>query len=236
MSTPPNALVEKRPILLMNAKKEEYTIDQSLVDSVLRRENALLSAENVFRSMQLCPYPNVMPNTVSFRTIIYAWAEYAVDLRFVDRKKSQNAMDRAVSLLYEMAQLHVHSCNATVEIDYRFFGKIISTLALNQPQIIDGFVKADLRRAEEVYQYMLDLYRTTRDQRFTPDTALLCAMTLVYAKDGRPLESEAILTRLENEARSRNRVSMIPRISYYRGKVQHGAFNFFVVYFHAMAS
>ena len=186
----------------------------------MRRQEALFLAEDMFRSMQHCTYPNVMPDTVSFRTIIFAWAEYSVDLRYIDRNKSRDAMDRAVALLYEMAKLRVDSGNITIDIDFSFFGKIISTLALNQPKVIDEFVQCDLRQAEEVYQHMLDLYRSTRDKRFTPDTTLLCAMTLVYAKDGRPLEAEAILTRLENEARSKDQPSLLPRMSYYRGKYQ----------------
>ena len=235
MSAPPKALVKQRSTLLSNARNMEQKIDQKLVDNVLSRHNALLLAEDMFRSMQLCPYPNVMLDTISFRTMIYSWAEYSVDLRYVDQKKSQNAMDRAVALLYEMAKLQVTSYNSAIDIDYRFFGKIISTLALNQPQIIDDFAKSDLRRAEEVYQYMLDLYRRTRDKRFIPDTTLLCAMTLVYAKDGRPLEAEAILTRLENEARSGNQLYMLPRISYYRGTFKHRVISLFIVYFYTVS-
>jgi hypothetical protein len=227
MSTPPDSFVKQRRTLLIKAKAPDYRIDQRLADNVLRRENTLLLAEDMFRSMQHSPYPNVMPDTISFRTMIYAWSEYSVDLRYADREKSQNAIDRAVALLYEMAQLHVSSSNNAIDIDYSFFGKIISTLALNQPLVVDSFAKADFSRAEELYHYMLDLYRTTRDNRFTPDTSLLCAMTLVYAKDGRPLEAEAILTRLENEARSRNQVSMLPRISYYRGKSQNHVFHLY---------
>ena len=218
MSTPPATSINQRWILLKNATKSEQTLDQSIVDDVLRHQDALVLAEDMFRSMQFCPYPNVMPDSVSFRTLIFAWAEYSVDLRYVDRLKSQNAMNRAVALLYEMAQLRVASSNTAIDINCSFFGKVISTLALNQPLDIDHFAQADFRRAEEVYQYMLNLYRSTRDERFTPDASLLCAMTLVYAKGGRPLEAEAILTRLENEARSRNQLSLLPRISYYCGK------------------
>ena len=210
LSTPPVGFAEQRLILLKRIKSTEQQIDQEMVDNVLRRENSLLLAEEMFRSMQHCAYPNVMPNTVSFRTLIFAWAEYSVDLR----------MDRAITILYEMVQLRVDSGNTTIDIDCSFFGKVISTLALNQPQIMDGSARSDLHLAEEVYQYMLNLYRKTRDIRFTPDLSLLCAMTLVYAKDDRPFEAEAILTRLENEARSRHKLSELPRISYYRGTHQ----------------
>jgi hypothetical protein len=217
MTSPPKAIIKQRTNLLKKSRDIEQQHDLELVNFILSRHQILNRADDVFRAMQRCPHPKLMPDSVSFRTMIFAWADYAVDLRYVDRNKSSEAMDRAVALLYEVAKLQVDSGSNAIDINYSFFGKLITSLALNQPQTPDVYTKADRRRAEEIYHHMSNLYRRTRDERFTPDSDILCAMILVYANDGRPFEADAILFRLEHEARVNNEVASLPRISYYSG-------------------
>jgi PPR repeat len=217
MTTPPKSIVQKRATLLEKLSKGKENKDMALIDNLMEREKVLNRADIMFRSMQSCPYPDVVPDAVSYRTIIFAWTDYSLDLRYVNRKMSNKANMRAVALLYEMAQLRVDSGNSTLDIDSSFFGKLISTLALNQPWPPDANALMDLRRAEDIFRFMLKMYDRTNDERFSPDESILSVMILIYAKNGRPQEADDILSRLENEALSQNKHVMIPRIGYYRG-------------------
>jgi hypothetical protein len=215
MTSPSKAIINRRSDLLKNTNDVDHQHDVELVEILLSRHQTLCRADELFRTMQKCPHPNLVPDIVSFRTMIFSWAEYSSDVRCIDRNKSSQAIEKAVALLYELARLHIDSANTSIEINCSFFGKVITSLLSNQPQNIDSYAKADLRQAEEIYQYMLNLYRETRDERFTPDDGILCSMILVYAKDSRPLEADAILSRLEHESKLTKQVALLPRTNYY---------------------
>ena len=175
--------------------------------------------------MTLRPYPDVVPNKISYRIIITAWADFYLELRkdkqthlFCD---GGGAIDRAFVLLREMTRMYVESGNDSMEVDATFFAKLISTLAPNQPSIIDPQVISDFQKAEAIYCYMEELNNKTGDHRFKLDCQILCAMIVVYAKTGRPHEAAALLDRLEYEATIQKDADILPRACYFRGRSRH---------------
>jgi hypothetical protein len=217
MTEQPKTIVKNRQSILKFAFTPPKPLNKELMDLILQRELVLDRAEQMFCSMPTCPFKDVIMDKTSCRTIIFAWADYSLLMRYVNRKASVDSMERAVAILYEMAQSYVDGGNSNLGIDSSFFGKLIATLAMNQPTIVDSDVYADLRKAEEIFEFLQSFYRHTNDNRFAPSVNLWSVMILVYAKLGRPDEAEAILNHIEDMARSQNQPQLLPRLSYYRG-------------------
>ena len=142
-----------------------------------KQPDCIQRAHKLFADMQLSPYANVQPNTVSFRILIQAWT-------------SIGRIDQACALLQEMVQYY-QAKSDTVQVDATLFSHVISILAKSKQP-------AHHQRAQELYQVLQRLFQETQDDRFHPDNVLILrAMIIVYSKLQQPESAEALLQRLE---------------------------------------
>jgi pentatricopeptide repeat protein len=179
------------------------TVLNALVRSNVRAN--MERADEILRQMFNSPYQDVYPDTVSFRLVIFGWTE--LEPSFIEAVPScSSGVDRAYSLLTEMLRIY-ETGSSNVDIDASFFSKLISTLAR---------FDTDLKKAQDIYGHLLDLYERTGDPRFEPDIYTTRAMLIVYSKQNEPVKAEALLERLEHEAESSGDLHMMPKRGHYR--------------------
>ncbi|GKY98373.1 hypothetical protein MPSEU_000794900 [Mayamaea pseudoterrestris] len=171
----------------------------TVLDAMCRstQRDVMQRAHNLFCDMRSSPYPQVAPNTISYRIMITGWASIQV-------------MDKACSLLHEMVQLY-QTGSTDVQLDATFFSKLISILAKSKE-------RQNHIRARELYQVLQRLHQETRDARFSPDELFTTrAMIIVYSKLQQPDLAEALLQRLEKQALRQRDASKRKNISPKRG-------------------
>lgn len=234
--------------LLSKLDSEPNTIlFNTLLDALVKQKHidAMERAEITLNDMMSSPYPNTIPNTISFRNVIFGWA----NVQPLIKKESKNVqrdyetnidqqvcyyVDRAYKILKDAINVY-KSGNTNIDIDATFFAKLISTLARQQnnsgstnvgnekhntPQKQhrrSSMSQLRYKKAEEIYKYMETLYNSSgNDLRFEPEVNTYRAMIIVYANTKRPQEAHNILHILENRAQIVNNPSLLPGVGHYK--------------------
>jgi pentatricopeptide repeat protein len=160
------------------------------------KRNAPWRLSEILDEMKNSPYHSVKPSTAAYRLVIDSWIHS-------DEKES---MQKAYTLFKEIFQLYLATRDEGVLVDVDLFAMMISTLAK----------KGEYGKAEEVFELLKELQKSTGDHRFEPNTAVLQGMIIAYSKSRKPgavEKADSMLTYLEDLAA--NDKAKIPKHGYY---------------------
>ncbi|GAX26565.1 hypothetical protein FisN_21Lh033 [Fistulifera solaris] len=198
--------------ILYNAVLEALTKTRQLAD--------MEQAETILMSMMETPFPEVVPDTVSYRLVVFGWNHLAVELfaqqrQHKERRQSaftaRDAMERAFRVV-KLASRDVKEGQPV--IDASFFSMLISTLSRHSRDY------ADHKRAEEIFHYLNQQHERTKHVRFQPDAHIMKAMLILYAKTDRPKQAQAVLQHLEAMSEQHKDPTMLPKRGHYRDLIQ----------------
>ncbi len=202
--------------ILYNAILEALTKTRQLAD--------MEQAETILMSMMETPFPEVVPDTVSYRLVVFGWNQLAVELFAQQRQQlkqqkqrqqalftARDAMERAFRLV-KLASRDVKEGQPV--IDASFFSMLISTLSRHSRDY------ADHKRAEEIFHYLNQQHERTKHAHFRPDAHIMKAMLILYAKTDRPKQAQAVLQHLEAMSEQHQDPTMLPKRGHYRDLIQ----------------
>jgi hypothetical protein len=187
---------------------------QSKVDLLQKRIVWMQEADLVFLSMTRRPYRTVTPDNCTYRILIFGWANLSAELRKVQMPHGA-AIDRAISLLQEMADLDDDS---NIQLEASNYSKVINSLVSYQRE--NTMRHLDYEKAEEVYLSLVRLSTTTDRKILFSDLRIVRVIILMYAETSRPALADDLLTLLEKEAISQNDDSIAGNPFHYHGVLQ----------------
>ncbi|GAX23282.1 hypothetical protein FisN_21Hh033 [Fistulifera solaris] len=205
-------LRETPSTILYNAALEALTKTRQLAD--------MEQAETILMSMKETPFPEVVPDTVSYRLVVFGWNQLAIEPFAQQRQRKErrqsaftarDAMERAFRVV-KLASRDVKEGQPV--IDASFFSILISTLSRHSRDY------ADHKRAEEIFHYLNQQYERTKHVHFQPDAHIMKAMLLLYAKTDRPKQAQAVLQHLEALSEQHSDPKVLPKRGHYRDLIQ----------------
>ena len=212
---------------LQHQRKLRETPNTILYNAVLealtktRQVQDMEQAEIILMSMMETPFPDVVPDTVSYRLVVFGWNALAVELfrrqqQQRDRQQqlsfsARDAMERAFRLV-KIASRDIKEGQPVINAS--FYAMLISTLSRNSRDYTDH------KRAEEIFHYLNQQYEKTKHSQFQPDAHILKAMLIIYAKTNRPKQAQAVLEHLEAMSVQHDDLTMFPKRGHYRDVIQ----------------
>ena len=162
-------------------------------------------AEEILRGIMASPFPELAPYLVTFRLVVFGWANLAELLsqnaKKPDKHKKQasEAVARGYQLLDQLRKEHFD------RVDTSFASKMLYTAVRTSK------TKADLELAEKMYQ---DLFE--RKPAFGLDASTLRSLIMLYARTRRPRRAMELVDVLEKQAFAMNEMSVLPSRGHYR--------------------